>query len=238
MFWLVVFSIVAFFVLILSIPVHVTVLYDDKINLSIRYLFIKLNILPLGEKKPKKEKKAKKEKEKKEKPQENEEEKPKEKKPNKLLEMVKANGYDGMIEVISNLGHILKLYGGKLFKSVVFDEVEIYSMVATGDSASTAIEYGKTCQKVYPLMGFLCSNNVVKKYNVVVEPDFLANSSTGEFYLDFHLVVRKVINATVGLVFRSIFKVLLKFLKNSKKKPQNRPEQSNNNLNAVQTKKG
>ena len=47
-------GIIAFFVLVLSVPVHVSLHYGDKIYLTVRYLFIKLNLLPLGEKKEKK----------------------------------------------------------------------------------------------------------------------------------------------------------------------------------------
>lgn len=221
-------GIIAFFILILSIPVHVSMHYGDKIYLTVRYLFVKLNILPLGEKKKKKPKKEKPKKEKPEKPKEE----PQEKKPNPILEMVKANGYDGMMEVLSNFGHILALYGGKLFKSIVFEDIEIYISVGTGDSAETAIKYGKTCQKVYPLLGFLCSNNLVKKYEASVEPDFLANNSEGEFNFEFYLVIRKIINATLGMVFRLIFKVVLKFLKNGKQKKEPVPDPK------TETKKG
>ena len=45
---------------ILSIPVHVSFSYEDKIFLSVRYLFLKFRILPQGEKKEKKPKKEKK----------------------------------------------------------------------------------------------------------------------------------------------------------------------------------
>ena len=137
--------------------------------------------------------------------------------------MVKANGFDGMMDVLRSLGHVFSLYGGKLLKSVVFDEIDIYMIVGKGDAAETAIAYGKMCQKVYPFVGFLCSNNVVHKYDVLVEPDFLANRSEGEFFIDFHMVVRKVINATVGMVVRLIFQVLLKFLKGAKKKQPTEP---------------
>ena len=64
----VIFCIVAFFVLVLSIPLKVSIGYDDKISLSVKYLFIKLNILPTDPNKPKKEKKPKEEKPKEEKP--------------------------------------------------------------------------------------------------------------------------------------------------------------------------
>ena len=50
-FLLVLACIIFFFWLILSIPVHVSFSYEDKLYLSIRYLFIKIGILPLKEKK-------------------------------------------------------------------------------------------------------------------------------------------------------------------------------------------
>lgn len=207
-------GIALFFVLVLSIPVRVFISYDDKIRLSIKYLFIKLDILPVGPKKAKKEKVQKKE----EKPEKSENDNtPKEKKPNPIIEMVKANGHDGMMTVISNLGKVLGTYGGKLFKSIIFNRLDLNISVGTGDAASTAIKYGETCQKVFPVMGFICSNNIVRKYNIYVEPDFLTNKTEGSFYCDMKICVRKIINSTVGMVVRLIFKVLVKFITGAKK---------------------
>lgn len=230
-------GIILLFWTILSIPVHVSFSYEDKLYLSVRYLFVKIGILPMEEKekKPKKEKKQKKEKPKKE-GEAPKEEAPKQKKPNPILEMVKANGFDGMVDVLRSLGQVFSLYGGKLLKSVVFDEIDIYMVVGKGDAAETAISYGKMCQKVYPLVGFLCSNNVVHKYDVSVEPDFLANKSQGEIFIDFHLVIRKVINATIGMAVRLVFKVLLKFIRGArKKKPDDAVPQLKKAETAVQT---
>ena len=211
----IVLGIILFFVAVLSVPLHITIGYDNKIRVSIKYLFIKLDLLP-AKTKPKKEKPKKEPAPNEEKP---EDKTPKEKKPNPLLEMVKANGYDGMMNVLSNLGRIFKIYGGKLMKSVVFDEIYLYICVGTGDAAATAIKYGQTCQKVYPLMGFLCSNNVVKKYDIDVDSDFLANKTEGEFFFDMHLCLRKIINASVAMVVRLVFGVVLTFIKGGKKKP-------------------
>lgn len=218
-------GIILLFILILSIPVHVSFTYSDKIYLTVRYLFIKLNILPLSDKE-KKEKKKKEKKPEEEKEEKKEEDKPKEKGPNKILEMVKANGYDGMMLVISNLLDVLKIWGGKLFRSVVFDEVEVYVNVGTGDAAETAIKYGKTCQKVYPFVAFLCSNNVVKKYDAAVDVDFLANETETEMNIDFYLVIRKIINATIAMAVRLVFRVLLKFLKGGKVKAEPNAQQA------------
>ena len=226
-------GIILFFIVVLSIPFHITVGYDDKIRVSIRYLFIKLELLPLKSK-PKKEKPPKEPKPEKE-PEETKT--PKEKKPNPILEMVKANGYDGMMTVITNLVNILKIYGGKLFKSVVFDEINLYISVATGDAASTAIKYGQTCQKVYPLIGYICSNNIVKKYDIDVDTDFLANKTKGEFFFDMHLCIRKIINASIAMVVRLIFGVVITFIKGGKKKPEAN-QSANKEQTSVNTTKG
>ncbi len=209
-------GIILLFILILSIPVHVSFSYQDKIYLSVRYLFLEFQLLPRGEKKEKKPKKEKKKKEKTKPETPAQEEAPKEKKPNALLQMVKANGYDGMMDVLASLARVQSRYFSQIFKSVVFDEFDIYVVVGKGDAAATAIEYGKACQNIYPLAGFLCSNHVVHKYDVSVECDFLANKSQGEFFFDFHLIVRKVLNATIAMGVRMIFRVLLKFLKNAR----------------------
>ena len=223
----VIFSIIALFVIILSIPLKVALGYDDKISLDFRYLFVKLKILPTDPNKPKKEKTPKEKK-----PEEpKKEEAPKEKKPNPIVEMAKANGFDGMMEVLGNLGNVLNIFGGKLLRSIVFNKADINITVGTGDAASTALKYGKTCQKIYPIMGFLCSNNVVKHHNINVSADFLANDTKGNFYFEMNICLRKIINSAIGLVVRLIFDVVLKFLKNGKKKksPQTENTQNVNN---------
>ncbi len=207
-------GIVLFFVLLLSIPVKVALSYDDKIRLSLKYLFIKFDLLPVG---PKKEKKKKEKPEEKPKEEPKKDETPKEKKPNPIIEMIKANGHDGMMAVLTNLGKVLGTYGGKLFKSIIFDKLFLNITVGTGDSAATAIKYGQTCQKVFPIMGFICSNNLVRKYDINVEPDFLANSTAGSFECEMNICIRKIINATIAMVIRLIFKVLIKFLTGAKK---------------------
>ena len=211
--------------------------FDNKIHLSVKYLFIKLDILPVGPKKPKKPAKPKKGPEPKTE-EEKKEEAPKEKKPNPILEMVKANGYDGMMLVIKNLGRVLGLYGGKLFKSIVFDEIDVYISVGTGDAASTAIKYGETCQKVYPVLGFICSNNIVKKYDILVEPDFLANKTENELFIDFSVTIRKIINATLGMVFRLIFNVVLKFILGAKKGSENTQSKNTDSVPKTETNNG
>lgn len=221
----VVACIIALFILILSIPVRLSIGYDNKIRLTVKYLFLKINVLPVTDKKEKapKEKKPKEQKPKEEKPKE-----PKEKKPNPIVEMLKANGHDGMMIIVRNLGRILGIYGGKFFKSVIFDEIVLHICVGTGDAASTAIRYGETCQKVYPVFGFICANNLVRRYDIDVQPDFLANKTESEFYCDISICLRKIINASIAMVVRLIFGVVIKFIKGGK---TNKAKDSSDNIN-------
>lgn len=212
-FLLVIACIVLLIVAVLSVPVHLSLFFSDKIYVTVKYLFLKFDILPLGEKKEKKPKEEKPPKPKKEKPPKE----PKEKKPNAILEMLKANGYDGCMEVLGNMGRVFSLYGGKLLRSVVFDLIDINVQVGTGDAAATAIKYGKTCQKIFPLVGFLKSNNTVKNCSVRVEPDFLANQTIADVGFEMSVTVRKIINATIAMAVRLVFKVVLKFLRGAKK---------------------
>ena len=214
MFLCILIGILGIIILIFSIPVKVNLCSDDKIHLTVKYLFVSLNILPTDPNKPKKEKKPKSGEEPKK--ETDADTPPKEKKPNPIIEMVKANGFDGMMTVLQNLGRVLGTYSGKLFKSIVFEEIDLYISVGTGDSAATAIKYGKLCQEVYPVFGFICANNIVKKYDINVEPDFLANKTEGEFFMDLKINLRKIINATIAMVIRLLFKVVLKFFTGGK----------------------
>lgn len=220
----IILGIIAFFVILLSVHFHVSIEYTDYIYVSVRWLFVKLNILPLKpkEKKPKKEKPVKEKKEEPEKKEEEKEEEPKEKGENPIITTIKNMGYDGVMEILSNLGKALSGMFKRMFKAFVIQNFDIDLTVGKGDAAATAIEYGKACNKVYPVCGLICSTMKVKTYNVNVKPDFLANQNSGEFHIDFYLVPRKLINAFVVVGFELVFKVLLKFLLMGNKKKDNK----------------
>ena len=218
----IILGITVFFGLLLSVPFHVSFTYADYIYLSMRWLFVKLKVLPAEdkEKKPKKEKKAKKEKE--EKPKE-EAPKSEEKGENPIVTTLKAQGYDGVMQILSNLGKALGGMFKRIFKSMKIENLNIELTVGKGDAAATALAYGNACKKVFPVCGLICSTMKVKTYNVEITPDFLANRNNGELDVDFYIVPRKLINATIIVAFEIVFKVVLKLLFNK----QTKNEESN-----------
>lgn len=216
-------GIILFFVLLLSIRITINAEYFDEFKLSLSWLFIKINILPSKNKdKPKKEKKPKEEKPKEEPSPETEPEDPKEKKDNIFVTFYNNQGFDGVVQLINNAASSL----GKMFSSfkkhLVIRELYLF-MTVTGncDAAETAMNYGETCQKVFPAMGFICSNLPVKKYDVEIEPDFLGLKNSAQFAVSIHIRPIFFLNAIIVLVFRLLFKVVLKFLKGIKNKSKN-----------------
>ncbi len=216
-------GIVAFLVFILSVRITINGEFFETFKLSVSWLFIKLQILPAKkkDKKPKKEKQAK-EKTKPEEPSP-EPEAPAEKKENIFVTFYNNQGVDGVIQLLNNAVASL----GKMFSSfkkhIVFRKLYLWMTVSGGfDASDTAMEYGRMCQKVFPALGYICSNLPVKKYDVEIEPDFLGGKTNAQFA--FSVSIRPIffINAVIVLAVRLVFKVVIKFLKGIKNKEKNK----------------
>lgn len=215
-------GIILFFVVILSIKITIVAEYFDEFKLSIKWLFLNIQILPSKKKdKPKKQEKPKKEKPQKEpapEPEPNPEEQT-EKKENIFVTFYNNQGFDGVIELINNATSSLGKMLSSFKKHIVFSELYLFMTVTGGcDAAETAMEYGRTCQKVFPAMGYICSNFPIKKYDVEIEPDFLGTKNSAQFAVSVHIRPIFFINAVIVLALRLVFKVVLKFLKGIKNK--------------------
>ena len=215
-------GIILFFVVILSIRITIDAEYFDEFKLSIKWLFLNIQILPSKKKdKPQKEEKPKKEKPQKEpapEPEPNPEEQT-EKKENIFVTFYNNQGFDGVIELINNAASSLGKMLSSFKKHIVFRELYLFMTVTGGcDAAETAMEYGRTCQKVFPAMGYICSNFPIKKYDVEIEPDFLGTKNSAQFAVSVHIRPIFFINAVIVLALRLVFKVVLKFLKGIKNK--------------------
>ncbi len=169
--------ILGFILFLLIMPISVTMDYADQLNVSIRYLFIKINPL-----KPKKEKKQ---------PKKKEEKETKEKKPNKLTEMIQEKGALNFLKILSEILKIAfnKFY--KLLKKIKVNKLEIY-FVAGGENASdTALLYGKASGIVYPFVSGLVSVCKCKNYKVLVDADYKSE--------------KPMVNASIKLSIRPLF---------------------------------
>ncbi len=220
-------GIIGFIILVLSIRITVNGEFFDEFRLNVKWLFLKIDILPAKKKdKPKKEKAPK---EKKEDPatEEATEETPTEKKENIFVKFYNNQGFDGVIQLINNVGKALGKLMHSFKKHIVLRELYLWMTVTGGcDAAETVLAYGRICQKVFPALSFICTNLTVKKYDVEIEPDFLGNKNKAEFAFSVSVRPIFILNALIVFVFRLLVKVVLKFLMGIKDKSKN-----NENIN-------
>ena len=219
----IILGIILFFVLILSIKIQVDTEYIDEFTADVKWLFITVPIYPTKEK-TKKPKKPKKEKPKKE-------EKPKEEKPeggeNSIVKMFKNfynnQGFDGVMKLLDNTVDATEKMASSCKKHFVFQKLYLWMSVSKNhDAGGTALEYGRICQKVYPIMGYICSNFPVREYDCVIEPDFLGSINKARFAVSFSLRPIFFIAAGTAFAFRMLFKVALKVVLSKPKAIENK----------------
>jgi len=213
----IILGIIAFFVLLLSVKLAVTVHYEDDVSVSVKWLFLKFNILPKKEdKKPKKEKEKKKKEEKPKKESEVIPEPKKKKQDNMFVRFYRNKGVDGVVQLLKDAAKALGGMFKRIGRAFLFEELFVSLTVGAGDSAETAVKYGKTCSAVFPAMGFIVGNMRVEKYSIDVIPDFINGSNVAKLHTTVSLRPIKLINAVIVLAFELLFKVVIKLLKHSK----------------------
>lgn len=197
--WIVVGSILLFFVILVLCPVTCSIRYQDALFLKIRFLFISYQILP-EKKKRKKSEKKKKSKEKK--VQKSEKESP-------IKAIIKDRGLSGFLRFIKELTATAAGALKKLWKHIRISNLSADVRVATEDAADTAIQYGHVCAVVYPSVNFLASNGKCKNYHVLVVPDFSSETSSVEFSANVHVKLCFLISLAVSTLIQ-IIKIMLK----------------------------
>ena len=225
----IIIGIIAFFIVLLSIKLVITVHYEDDVAVSVGWLFLKFNILPKNEEKPKKEKKKK---EKEEPPQNKDEtiKEPKKKKDNMFVRFYNNRGVSGVVQLLKDAANALGGMFKRIGRAFLFEELFIALEVGASDSAETAIKYGKVCSAAFPAMGLIVSTMRVKKYSIDINPDFLYGRNVARLHTKISVRPIRLINAVLILAFELLFKVVIKLLKHSKvQKPTVEKQIINNN---------
>ncbi len=237
-------GIILFFILLLSIGLKVIVHSEGGVDVTVSWLFLKFRILPQDEEKSRKKEEKKKKKEakkakkaekdgkedKKEKPKDETIKEPKAGKDNMFLKYYRNNGVSGTVELIERLAKVTGTMFRGVARSFTIDEMFISLKVGAGDSADTAIKYGKTCSVFYPAIGLIVDTMRVHKYSVEVKPDFVEGKNEAKLHAKLSLCPRRLINALIAFAFRALFKVGIKFLKGQKAPKPEAAEEQNKKL--------
>ncbi len=209
----IILGIIAFITLVLMIPIGVSLVYDDSLN---AILLVGPFRFPLYPPKPKKKKPEKQKKSKEEEASAEEEAPTEQKKASKGDNPVKTfynnNGIDGVIDLFER---VMKQLGGlfkRILRAFIIDELYLDMIVARGDAAQTAAEYGRMCASVFPAFGLITSTMRVRKYDVRIEPDFLGRYDEFTLTLRLHFHPLTLINAVILTIFGFVNHVILKYL--------------------------
>lgn len=217
----IILAVIALIVILFSIKFTVSLTYNEQFNVDVKWLFIKKQILPGSDEE--KEEKPEKEKKKKEKPKEDkpeEDKKPEgQKKDNILVSFYKNQGFSGVMQLLRDTVSAINGMFGSIFRHFVFHELKLYLTVGAGDSAETAILYGKTCSYVFPAMGLITSTCKVKDYCCHIQPNFMQVDKTAVFRVVMSFRPIFITNAVIVLAFKLLFKVVFKLLKNKNSVP-------------------
>ncbi len=225
-------GIILLFSLILSIRAHIHVQYEDELTAYASWAFLKIPLFPRPEKPPK-EKKKKEETPAEEKKEEQPKE-PKAKGPNPLKVLYDNEKISGILEILKKLLEVIDKFGRRTVRAFVIDEMFLDISVSRNDAAETAVEYGKMCQKVFPVTGAVCANCNVKKYCINIDPDYIGKGyNEYAFSMEISLNPRKLINAVLLFAFGAVFKVGIRLLKgiSPKAQPENGDKKTDNTEN-------
>lgn len=201
---IVVFAIILFFAFLMFMPITVYGEFENSVKLSVRYLFVKIRILP---QKPKK--KTQKKKEKKEKKETDKEKKPKQEDEKDALktlkEALKKTGVSGFIEIITDLAKIVGSTAAGVIRHIVIKSFDAEVKSGGEDAAQTAINYGYISAALYPAASIILGG--VKKYKsarVQIFPDYDSKSSSVKFSCVFRVklwwIVLNALSALIKLI--------------------------------------
>ncbi len=162
--WIILGAVLGLIALILLIPVRVCLTYRTEPKLTVWVAFVPIRLLPAPERAAAPPQK------KKEKP-----EKPGEKQ-NLLQEIRQTDGISGVVSFLKQAIAIALRLVGRVTRRLVIERLDLRFSAAAGDSAETAILYGKACAAVYPAVTLLSGALHSERIRVTVAPDFLADS--------------------------------------------------------------
>lgn len=227
----IIIGIIVLFALILSIRAHIHVQYEDDLTAYASWAFLKIPLFPQPEKPPKEKKKETK-------PADtsatdSKTKEPKAKGPNPFKVLYENEKLSGILEILRKLLEVVDKFGRRLVNSFVIDEMFLDISVSRNDAAETAEEYGKMCQKVFPLTGAVCANCNVKKYCINIDPDYIGKGHNEyAFSMEISVNPRKLINAVLLFAFGAVFKVGIRLLKGLKAKTAPQTDEQNLRENA------
>ncbi len=190
--WIVFFSIIGFFTILLLSSLKIALRIDEKIYLRVSFLFFTLYKHGGGTKQVRSRRVKKATKDNK----------------NSFIDILKKYASSkNKLELVSEIFEYLKILLSKLknlLSHTRFNNVIIDLTVATDNASDTALLYGKMCSVVYPVISLLDCSLKFKPKNISVRTDFTSDEIS--FAMSGTLKVRLI--HILGFVLSTAFSII------------------------------
>lgn len=203
---IIIFSILLLLFLISLIKINVIAEYNNKPKVTLKILFVKINLIK--EKKPKKKTSNKPKSQTKKNTKKPKKAKPK--KESKSTALLKKQGVTGLLDILKRLLSIAKGTFSNFFKYFTIHNFDVKITIGGDDPSEIATGYGAVCAVVYPVMGRLYSALNIEDYTADVVCDFTENSETIAFAYLFGSI--RII-FILKIAFSALFKLIKTYLK-------------------------
>lgn len=176
--WILLGLLAAVFLLLL-VPVHADVRYREKLELDVRYLFLRRTLLPAPEEPqaekaeaPSKEKKLEAQKQKKNPMLE------------KLARFKEAEGLSGLLHLAGDFLRLTGTSAAKIIRRLKIRDFDLYVLTGDEDAAAAAILYGQACAVVYPAAEALFTLTKCRRRRVSVDLDYAVKTPAVQLAAD------------------------------------------------------
>ncbi len=195
---IIILSIIAFFTLLLFIPLRVKIKAESELYITLSYLFLRFRLYPKKQKKKQKPPEKAAAKSGKKPP-----EKDGEKKPGYIQKLFKEKGAAAAIRELTDiLKTVLKQFF-KMLKHLKFNKLFLTVHVADNDAAKAAIEYGAVNAAIFPLLALADTASGINRKKVDIYCEFEGESSLSA---DIRLSLRPIFLLTSALA--ALFKII------------------------------
>lgn len=165
--------------LLLLVPVHADVRYRERLELDVRYLFLRRTLLPAPEEPqaekaeaPSKEKKLEAQKQKKNPMLE------------KLARFKEAEGLSGLLHLAGDFLRLTGTSAAKIIRRLKIRDFDLYVLTGDEDAAAAAILYGQACAVVYPAAEALFTLTKCRRRRVSVDLDYAVKTPAVQLAAD------------------------------------------------------
>lgn len=120
-----------------------------------------------------------------------------------IADRLKADGVGATLKLMRELMRLAAGTARRLIAAITVDKLCLQLYIAGSDAAQTAENTGKVCAVLYPAVTTLQQTVLdIKKREITVTPDFLAEEGRAVADITAHVVPLRVLIIAIGLFFR------------------------------------